>query len=338
MDLMRFDGRVALVTGAGRGMGRAHALLLAERGAKVVVNDIGVSMAGQGEDGNPADLVVAEIEAAGGAAIADRNDVSTEHGATAMVQAAVDHFGRIDIVVHNAGIVTFIPFAEMSYEQYRRLVSVHQDGGFLVAKAAWPYMVAQNYGRLIFIVSGATMATLSHYAAAKAALSGFARGLAEEGTPHNIRVNALSVMAYTRMMSGYFHEGSEHVDIGMHGQSDIENWWREHLRSEQVSAAVAWLGHERCAISGETLITGGGWVARQYLEMTPGFAHVDLTPEMIEDYRDAVLGVGAGGPTSVAAGLESWFRKIVEGGAPLPPAPRPPALRNQSSGKDIEDA
>ena len=318
--MLRFDGRVALVTGAGRGMGRAHALLLAARGAKVVINDLGVDMGGAGETGAPADDVVAEICAAGGSAVADRSDVATEAGAEAMVRAAVNSFGRIDIVVHNAGIVTFIPFSEMSYADYRKLVAVHQDGGFLVAKAAWPHMLRQAYGRLIFITSNATMPTLSHYASAKSALTGFVRPLGAEGATHNIRANALSVIAYTRMMSGYFDPDSGHADMGLHGQREIEDWWRDNLRPDQVAAVVGWLAHESCDITGETLMTGGGHVARQFIGAAEGYANAELSPELVAAQRGLIIGseadLGASGP----AGLARWMDQIVAGGAPpLPP-------------------
>lgn len=336
MTELRFDGRVALVTGSGRGIGRAHALLLASRGAKLVVNDVGVGMGGEPEAASPARQVVEEIRVAGGVAIADTSDVSTEAGSETMVRAAIDAFGRLDIVVHNAGIVTFIPFGKMSYSQYRQLVSVHQDGAFLIAKAAWRHMVAQNYGRFIFTVSGATMATLSHYASAKAALTGFARSLAKEGAPHNILANALSVMAYTRMMTGYFDPASGHVDIGLHGQDAIERWWRDNLRPEQVSAAMAWLAHDASGITGETIIAGGGHVARQYLASTEGFADVGLTLEHVEKNRDLVLGMTAPRDGSGADGMGDWMGKIVAGGAPPIPNPSPTASPSRlGSGTDL---
>jgi NAD(P)-dependent dehydrogenase (short-subunit alcohol dehydrogenase family) len=304
-------------------MGRAHALLLAQRGAKVVVNDLGVSMGGEGASSGPAEEVAAEIRAAGGSAVADINDVSTEQGANAMVQTAIDAFGRLDVVVHNAGTVTFIPFPEMTYEQYRKLVAVHQDGGFLVAKAAWPHMVQQSYGRLIFISSLASMATLAHYASAKAAVTGFVRTLAAEGQSHGIRANALSVIAFTRLMEGYFHKDSGHYDMGLFGQVDIENWWRDNLRPEQISQVVGWLGHESCPISGETLMSGGGFVTRQFVGFTDGYANADLTPELVAANAEAVLHLN-GAQAYGAPGADFWtFQRMVEGGAPPLPTPRP---------------
>lgn len=315
MGELRFDRRAALVTGAGRGMGRAHAVLLAARGAKVIVNDLGVDMAGEGGSSAPAEQVAEEIRALGGIAIADTNDVSTEHGAQAMVRAAIDNFGAIDIVVHNAGNCTFIPFAEMSYQQYRKLVAVHQDGGFLVAKAAWPHMVRQKYGRLVFISSLANMASLTHYASAKAALTGFVRPLAAEGAADGIQANALTVLAFTRMMAGYFHEGSGHQDIGLFGQAEIERWWRDNIRPEQVSQVIGWLTHESCGLSGETLMTGGGFVTRQLIGFTHGFAQADLTPEIVAANSEAILRLDDIHP-HVALGTDEWaFERMVAGGA-----------------------
>lgn len=146
MEDLRFDGRVVLITGAGRGLGRAHALLLASHGAKIIVNDIGAAMNGGGASAAPAQEVVAEITRRGGIAFADASDVSVEQGAEEMVQFALERFGRLEVVIHNAGIVNFTPFSQMSYAQYRRLVAVHQDGGFLVAKAAWPQMCKPTAG------------------------------------------------------------------------------------------------------------------------------------------------------------------------------------------------
>lgn len=316
MNTLRFDGRVALVTGGGRGMGREHALLLASRGAKVVVNDLGVDMAGEGSSTTPAEQVVAEIRARDGEAIADFSDVSTEHGTHTMVAAAVDTFGSIDIVIHNAGNCTFIPFAQMSYQQYRDLVVVHQDGGFLVAKAAWPHMMRQNHGRFVFISSLASMASLAHYASAKAALTGFVRPLAAEGAARGIHANALTVLAFTRMMAGYFQEGSGHPDIGVFGQSGLERWWKDNVRPDQVSQVIGWLAHESRQLNGETLMTGGGLVTRQIIGFGQGYAQADLTPESVAANSETIMRLDGIRP-HVAQGTDQWaFERMIDGGAP----------------------
>jgi NAD(P)-dependent dehydrogenase (short-subunit alcohol dehydrogenase family) len=326
MDELRFDGRVALVTGAGRGMGRTHALLLAARGAQIIVNDLGIEMNGEKVSSGPAEEVVEEIRRMGGSALADTHDVSTEDGANAMVNAAIENFGRIDIVVHNAGIVTFIPFSEMSYAQYRKLVSIHQDGGFLVAKAAWPHLVAQKYGRLIFITSLASMKGLTHYASAKSAMSGFVRSLSAEGADYNIRSNALSVIAYTRLMAPFFDSKSGHIDVGLHGQQEIEAWWKSNLRPEQISQVVGWLAHEVCDASGETLFSAGGQVASQFIGFTEGYADADITPERVQAQRQRIFDTSRGFHIYGGDGLDSWlFDRIVSGGAPEVPPLRNPA-------------
>ena len=157
MSTATFAERVAIVTGAGRGMGRAHARFLAARGARLVVNDTGTAMDGTGFSGEPAAEVVEEIRRAGGVAIANTDNVACEDGAGRLVGATLDEFGRVDVVIHNAGIATFVPFGEMSYTQFRSVVAVHADGAFLVARAVWPHMVRQRYGRLVFITSQAAL-------------------------------------------------------------------------------------------------------------------------------------------------------------------------------------
>lgn len=282
---LRFDGQVALVTGGGRGMGRAHCQLLAERGAKVVVNDFGVAMGGSVAVDTPAEAVAAEIVAAGGEAIADHNDVSTPEGAEAMVSAAIAEWGRIDIVVHNAGIVRFAPFGEMTYEDFRSVISVHLDGGFLVARAAWPHMVARKYGRIVFITSQAALAGLennANYGAAKTGLVGLARGMALDGAQHGIKVNSVGVLALTRMMDGFFDSPDDaRPSIGAAG--DAKDWWRTYVRPELTSPAICYLAHEECPVSGEMFDTAAGRVSYQYLTMTEGFVDLDLSIEAVRD-------------------------------------------------------
>ncbi len=294
--MMRFDGQVALVTGGGRGMGRTHCHLLAERGAKVVVNDFGVAMGGVVAVDTPAKTVAAEIVQAGGEAIADHNDVSTPEGAQAMVNAAVEKWGRIDIVVHNAGIVRFAPFGEMSYEDFRSVVAVHLDGGFLVSRAAWPHMVAQKYGRIVFITSQAALAGLesnANYGAAKTGLVGLARGMAIDGALHGIKVNSVGVLALTRMMDGFFEKPDDaRPSIGADG--DTKDWWRTYVTPEIVSPVIGYLAHEECAFSGELFDTAGGRVCHAYLAITEGFIDLDLSMESVRANLEEVTSRAAG--------------------------------------------
>jgi NAD(P)-dependent dehydrogenase (short-subunit alcohol dehydrogenase family) len=316
---LRFDGRVAIVTGAGRGLGRAYALFLAERGAKIIVNDLGVAMDGSGQSAEPAETVVQEITRASGEAIANVDTVATEEGAASIVDTAIKAFGRVDIVVHNAGPVTFAPFGEMSYRQYRELVTTHADGGFLVCRAAWSHMARQRYGRIILISSQAALSGLpnqAHYVVAKTALTGLARALALEGSALGIRANALSVTGYTRMMAGFFRP-----DVPGRPQlasmAQAEQWWKRYVRPELVSSVVAYLAHELCELSGEIIDTGAGRVSRQFLAMSEGYANLQLTPEAVRDNLRKIVGVEGGYHTFADANsfLEWQYQKVLESGA-----------------------
>ena len=200
-----FKGRVAIVTGAGGGLGRQHALALAARGAKVLVNDLGGARDGSGSSLTAAEHVVAEIRAAGGEAIANGASVTDWDAVQAMVQQAVDTWGRIDIVVNNAGILRDKTFAKMEVEDFRAVVEVHLMGAVHCTKAVWPHMVAQNYGRIVMTTSSSGLYGnfgQSNYGAAKLALVGLMQTLALEGAKHDIRVNSLAPTAATRMTEG----------------------------------------------------------------------------------------------------------------------------------------
>ncbi|MEM6938729.1 MAG: SDR family NAD(P)-dependent oxidoreductase [Pseudomonadota bacterium] len=202
MPEIRFDDRVALVTGAGTGLGRAHALGLAARGAKVVVNDLGVGRDGVGASSAAAEAVVAEIEAMGGQALAHGCDVADEDGVIDMVAQAMTAFGRIDIVVNNAGILRDKTFAKMEMSDFRKVVDVHLIGSANVTHACWPIMRAQKYGRVVFTSSASGLYGnfgQSNYGAAKAAMLGLMNVLHLEGARDNIRVNTLAPTAATRM-------------------------------------------------------------------------------------------------------------------------------------------
>lgn len=197
-----FEGRVAIVTGAGTGLGRSHALGLAQRGAKVVVNDLGVSRDGTGSSSEAAEAVVAEIKAMGGDAMAHGCDVSDEAGVKDMVAQAMDAWGRVDIAVNNAGILRDKTFAKMEMADFRKVVDVHLIGSANVAHACWPIMREQKYGRIVFTASGSGLYGnfgQSNYGAAKAAMMGLMNVLHLEGARDNIRVNTLAPTAATRM-------------------------------------------------------------------------------------------------------------------------------------------
>jgi NAD(P)-dependent dehydrogenase (short-subunit alcohol dehydrogenase family) len=245
-----FEGRVAVVTGAGRGIGRAHARLLADRGARVVVNDLGGSMQGVGADAEPASIVVGEIVAAGGVASADHSDVATAAGAQALVDAAVERFGRLDILINNAGIIRWAGFPKADADNLSRHLAVHVGGSFNTARAAWPYMVEQSYGRIVMTTSTGMfgLPTNLSYAAAKAAVIGLTRSLTTAGTAHGIKINLIAPAAFTRMSGQPTDEGN----------SDGLGPASTQMSPDLVAPMVAFLAHEACPVSGEIYAAGAG--------------------------------------------------------------------------------
>ncbi|MDQ1431025.1 MAG: hypothetical protein QOF40_1627 [Actinomycetota bacterium] len=270
MAELGFDGRVAIVTGAGGGLGREHARLLASRGALVVVNDIGGAVDGSGRDAGPAQQVVDEIKAAGGEAVADTNSVATPEGGQAIVQSALDAFGKIDIVVNNAGILRDKSFHNMTPDLVDAVIDVHLRGAFYVTQPAWVHMREQQYGRVIVTASSAGILGnfgQANYGAAKMGLVGLAHVLAQEGERYDIKANAISPIAGTRMTREIFGDLTEKLDPAL------------------VSPVVAWLAHEDCQVSGHTYSVGGGRVARVFVGQGPGYMRTDA-PLTVEDVRD----------------------------------------------------
>ena len=248
MSEVRLDGRVALVTGAGGGLGRSHALSFAQRGAKVVVNDLGGSFKGEGADKSAADKVVDEIKARGGEAIATYDSVSETAGAESMVKATLDAFGQIDIVVNNAGILRDISFMKMSEDDWNKIIAVHLTGSYLVTKAAWPHMRDKNYGRVIFTTSAAGLYGnfgQTNYSAAKLGIVGIANTLKAEGERYNIKVSTIAPIAASRMT-----------------ETILPPNILEKLQPEYVSALVTYLASEQFDDSGAVYATGGGYYSR----------------------------------------------------------------------------
>ncbi|HXF08225.1 MAG TPA: SDR family oxidoreductase [Candidatus Acidoferrales bacterium] len=275
-DLLRYDGRVAVVTGAGNGLGRAHAMLLASRGAKVVVNDLGGAVDGSGSSATAAERVVAEIVAAGGEAVPDCNTVATVEGGRAIIKTALDAFGRVDIVINNAGILRDKSFKNMSPEFLDPVLDVHLKGAFWVTQAAWELMREQKYGRIVNTSSAAGIFGnfgQTNYGAAKMGIVGFTNVLKQEGQKYNIKANVIAPGAKTRM--------TEELMGPMASQFRME--------PELVSPIVAYLCHESCKVNGEIYSAAAGRVGRIFIGATKGVFNPDnMTIEYIRDHIDEI--------------------------------------------------
>ena len=250
---IRFDDQVVIVTGAGGGLGRAHALLFAKHGARVVVNDLGGSSHGEGANASAADLVVAEIRAAGGTAVANHDSV-TDGGK--IVQNALDSFGRVDVLVNNAGILRDKSFHKMEDADWDLVYKVHVEGAYKVTRAAWPHMREKNFGRVIFTASTSGIYGnfgQSNYGMAKLGLYGLTRTLALEGRKNNILVNAIAPTGGTRMTEGL-----------------IPPQVFEQLKPELISPLVVYLGSEACAETAGLFEVGGGWIGKVRWERSLG--------------------------------------------------------------------
>ncbi len=275
MAELRFDGRVAVITGGGRGLGRAYALLLASRGCKVVINDNGSAMAGDTIIANPAQDVVDEIKAAGGEAVACLESVATPEGGAAIIQSAIDAWGRIDILVHNAGNVRYGAIADMSLEDFNAVIDVHFKGGFYLVRAAMPHMIAAKYGRVVLTSSISGLygsKTTLPYGMSKAGLMGLNNVTALEGGEYGIKSNCIIPNAVTRMADG--------LDTSMYPPLD----------PELVAPMVAWLAHEDCSVSGEHMIAGGGRMARAFTTESKGKMQKSWTIEEVAAAIDAIRG------------------------------------------------
>lgn len=243
-----FKGKVAIVTGSGAGLGRCHAIELAKRGAKVVVNDLGGSVDGSGGSSEAAEKVVAEIKAAGGEAIANGASVADRAGAESIVRAAIDKFGRIDILINNAGILRDKSFVKMELDDFELVHKVHLLGSAYVTKAAWPHMREQNYGRIVMTTSSSGLYGnfgQSNYGAAKLGLVGLMNTLKIEGQKNNIHVNTIAPVAATRM--------TENLGI----PPEVF----DQLKPELISPAVLFLAHED-APTGTIVEAGAGYYAK----------------------------------------------------------------------------
>jgi NAD(P)-dependent dehydrogenase (short-subunit alcohol dehydrogenase family) len=279
MSELDFSGRVAVVTGAGAGLGRCHALLLARRGAAVVVNDADLSRA---------EKTVAEITSAGGSATPDGNDVSTPAGGEKIIQTAVDSYDRLDILVNNAGIIRDRSFHNLSDGELNAVLAVHVGGAFNLTRPAWRIMRDAGYGKVLFTTSAAGIwgnFGQSNYSAAKAALIGLSNTLAIEGARNGVASNVIAPIAATSMTEGLLGKLTDAADPAL------------------VSPLVAWLCHEACDASGHVYSVGGGRVARVVTTLTPGYTSKEepLTPEMLRDHWATISETEPGRPALTMA-------------------------------------
>lgn len=286
MTDLRFDGDVVIVTGAGRGLGRAHALAFAACGAAVVVND-----PGREPDGTMvADGVVAEITSAGGRAIASTASVADPHEARQIVQTALDHFGDLTVLINNAGIISYAPFADITQDDWRRMMAVTLDGTFFVTQAAWTHFVARNHGRIINTTSNVGILgnpTLVHYGAAKLGVAGLTRALALEAEGTGITVNAIAPMAVTRMNKEAFFGDAEPDEIAW--QDDIRRGKVPIGPAHIVSPAALWLAHRSTQVNGAILSTSSGRVARVTPVMARGYFNPDHGADDLAANQDRIM-------------------------------------------------
>ena len=270
-----FTGRVAVVTGAGAGLGRSHAMLLARRGAKVVVNDLGEA----------ADAVVAEIRAGGAEAVASRENVATPEGAKAIIDAALKNFGRIDVLVNNAGNLRDRSLSKMSIDDVQSVIGVHLLGSIYCTHAAWPHMMSQKYGRILLTSSTSGLAGnfgQSNYGAAKAGMVGFMNCLVREGAKNNVLVNALAPSAMTRM--------TENI---------LPPQLAQYMQPELVSPVVAWLCSEACTANGDIISAGAGGFQRIRFFQSEGVQFDpkgEVTPEMVAEAYGTITDMSAAEP------------------------------------------
>jgi len=276
--MLRLDGRVAIVTGAGGGVGRAHALALAERGARVVVNDLGITLGGSEPSPAVAQAVVDEILAAGGQATADAHSVAEPAAARAIVRTALDAYGRVDILVNNAGVLDDQLLADVDDAYVDRVLSTHLLGAVTLCRAVWAPMSAQGHGRIVNTSSGAVFGSAGGtvYQTAKAGLIGLTRSLALAGADLGIRANAIMPTAYTRMTATVPDE-------------TFRAFMERTFGPERVAAFALVLATDDVPVSGECFLVGGGRIARAFLGVTQGYISDDPTPEDFAAHLEDVL-------------------------------------------------
>lgn len=292
MNRLRFDDKVIIVTGAGRGLGAAYAALLAERGATVIVNDLGSSMEGDGSDASAAEDVVHGVQQAGGTAIADGTDVTDAVAVQAMVDGVLQRFGRIDGVINNAGIIGMQRFADLGRESLQRQLDVHLLGSLNVTKAAWPALI-RSTGRVVLTASSGMLGsnTTMAYNIAKAAVYGLLRSLAIEGAEVGVSVNGVMPAAETRMQSTAIDAGPSRRPVA------------ESSSPENAAPLTCFLLHPSCDVNGEMYLTGRGLAKRVVLATTAGASTRITDLEWVAEHFSEI---GDATELTVETGLEAW--------------------------------
>jgi NAD(P)-dependent dehydrogenase (short-subunit alcohol dehydrogenase family) len=274
---IRYDNRVAVITGAGAGLGRNHALFLASRGAKIVVNDLGGAIDGSGASTTAADKVVAEIKAAGGEAVANTDSVATPEGAASIIQSAIDNYGKIDILINNAGNLRDKSFSKLTPADFDAVVDVHLSGSGYTTLAAWNHMKDANYGRIVMTTSAAGLFGnfgQGNYAAAKLAVVGLMNALKQEGTKYNINVNTVAPMALTRMTENIMSDKIKPL-----------------VKPEFVTPVVAWFCAEENTVSGDVVEAGAGYYGKVQIVEAKGTVlggGIVPTPEEVQANYDKI--------------------------------------------------
>jgi NAD(P)-dependent dehydrogenase (short-subunit alcohol dehydrogenase family) len=299
--VIEFTDQVAIVTGAGRGLGRHFALDLARRGASVVVNDLGSSMEGQGADASVADEVVEEIRASGGVAVSSHDSVGSPAGGRAIVESALTHFGRLDAVISNAGIYEMMPFEEIPADNWRRMINVHLDGSFYLSQPAYAVMKAQGYGRFVFMSSsgGAFGIHLAaHYAAAKAGIIGLTNNIALEGAPHGIMANTVLPFGQTRMaaIGGEPREGSL---LAMNAP-------------ELVVPIVVFLASSTCSVSHHNYSACAGRFARVFMGAADGWYAQSEPAPTADDIAANLNQISAAEPFTIPGSIVDEMETVAQ--------------------------
>ena len=294
--MIAFTGQVVIVTGAGRGLGRLYAMEIARRGGSVVVNDLGSTMHGEGSDSNVADQVVEEIERGGGVAVASYDSVTSPEGGEAIVRTAVDCFGRLDAVVSNAGIFNSVPFDELSPADWRRMLSVHLDGGFYLSQPAFRVMKSQGYGRFVFIASSAGLfgqPLEAHYAAAKGGLLGLVNVIAIEGAEHGILANTVLPFGYTRMVTDTVPDPTFLEESG----------FLKAIQPELVVPIVVFLASRSCEFTHHNYSACAGRFARVFVGLGEGWLAEPGSSPTADDVAAHLATVSATEPFTVPTSI-----------------------------------